>query len=67
MIFRRIIILALIILAPKLYAENQIIDDNILLQSIAQVESSNQHHIIGRAGEKTKYQFREGIPGLVSR
>lgn len=60
MIFRRIIILALIILAPKLYAENQIIDDNILLQSIAQVESSNQHHIIGRAGEKTKYQFREG-------
>lgn len=60
MYFRRIIILALIILAPKLHAENQVIDDNILLQSIAQVESNNQHHIIGRAGEKTKYQFREG-------
>lgn len=60
MIFRRIIILALIILASNLFAENQVIDDNILLQSIAQVESNNQHHRIGRAGEKTKYQFREG-------
>lgn len=63
MSFRRIIILALTIspfLAPKLHAENQIIDDNIILQSISQVESNNQHHIIGRAGEKTKYQFREG-------
>ena len=62
MIFRRIIILALVIspfLAPKLHAENQIIDDNILLQSISIVESNSQHHRIGRAGEKTKYQFRE--------
>ena len=62
MIFRRLFVSTLIILpflAPKLHAENQVIDDNILLRAISQVESNNRHHIIGRAGEKTEYQFRE--------
>jgi len=62
MYFRRIIILVLIIspfLTPKLHAENQVIDDNIILQAIAQVESNGQYWRIGKHREKTKYQFVE--------
>lgn len=55
---RRIILAILLLSSFDLNAQsNKLLDDHILLQSIANVESNNQYWRIGRVGEKTKYQF----------
>lgn len=57
MFFKKLIIFAGIILSSNLFAQN--IDDQLLLRSIANVETNNQYWKIGKHREKTKYQFIE--------